>query len=58
MGGLHEGHESLINRSKKENHITVVSIYVNPAQFEDNNDFTNYLLFKKAIIFWKRFFEF
>lgn len=42
MGALHEGHASLIRRSVAENDITVVSVFVNPTQFNDKNDLTNY----------------
>ena len=42
MGDLHEGHLSLIRRSKKENRFTAVSIFVNPAQFNDQKDFLRY----------------
>lgn len=42
MGSLHSGHDSLIKRCKKENNITIVSIYVNPNQFNNKNDFLNY----------------
>lgn len=42
MGALHEGHASLVRRSVKENDITVVSVFVNPTQFNDKNDLKNY----------------
>ena len=42
MGSLHEGHLSLINRSVSENSHTAVSIFVNPTQFHDDEDFASY----------------
>ncbi len=42
MGALHDGHLSLINQSVADNPITVVSIYVNPTQFNDQTDLKNY----------------
>ena len=42
MGSLHKGHESLINISKKKCKKTIVSIFVNPTQFNNKNDFNSY----------------
>ena len=42
MGALHEGHASLVKRSVIENDVTVVSVFVNPTQFNDKNDLKNY----------------
>ena len=42
MGCLHEGHVQLIKQSKAQNALTVMSIFVNPAQFNDPNDYKNY----------------
>ena len=42
MGNLHKGHLSLIERSISENDFTVVSIFVNPTQFDNVNDLKNY----------------
>ena len=42
MGALHEGHASLVRKSVKENDVTVVSVFVNPTQFNDKNDLKNY----------------
>ena len=42
MGALHAGHASLVARSLAENDVTVVSIFVNPTQFNDKNDLAKY----------------
>lgn len=42
MGALHEGHASLVQRSVEENDVTVVSVFVNPTQFNDKGDLERY----------------
>ena len=42
MGSLHKGHESLIKKSKEKCNKTIVSIFVNPKQFSNNNDYKTY----------------
>ena len=42
MGALHEGHASLVRRSVSENDVTVVSIFLNPTQFNDKADLERY----------------
>lgn len=42
MGALHAGHASLVKRCVKENDVTVVSVFVNPTQFNDKNDLIKY----------------
>jgi pantoate--beta-alanine ligase len=42
MGGIHKGHISLIKRSKKHCKKTIVSIFVNPKQFNNKNDYKTY----------------
>lgn len=42
MGALHAGHASLVERSVKENDVTVVSIFLNPTQFNDKKDLERY----------------
>ena len=42
MGALHAGHASLVKRSVGENDVTVVSVFVNPTQFNDKTDLANY----------------
>ena len=42
MGALHEGHASLVKRSVAENGATVVSVFLNPTQFNDKKDLERY----------------
>ena len=42
MGSLHEGHLSLIRKAISENEKVIVSIYVNPLQFDNVNDLKKY----------------
>lgn len=42
MGALHQGHASLVRRCVSENAVTVVSVFVNPTQFNDKNDLASY----------------
>lgn len=42
MGNLHQGHASLMQQSKQENDITLASIFINPTQFNQQEDFIHY----------------
>lgn len=42
MGALHEGHLSIAKKCKRENDVAIVSIFVNPTQFNDKKDLNNY----------------
>lgn len=42
MGALHAGHQSLLERCRRENQISILSIYVNPTQFDNKNDLNRY----------------
>jgi pantoate--beta-alanine ligase len=42
MGALHRGHASLVERCRRENEIVVVTIFVNPSQFNDPKDLDRY----------------
>ncbi len=55
MGGLHKGHISLIKKSKKYSKKSLVSIFVNPKQFNDKKDFLRYPRnLKKDLIILKK----
>ena len=42
MGALHAGHMALVDASRADNAVTLVSIFVNPTQFDENSDFDAY----------------
>lgn len=42
MGALHEGHRSLLERARRENDVVVLSVFVNPTQFDDPGDLARY----------------
>ncbi len=42
MGALHQGHLSLVKASKEQNALTIVSVFINPTQFDDKKDFEKY----------------
>lgn len=42
MGALHKGHSSLVQRSRDENDLTLVSIFINPTQFDEKKDLEAY----------------
>lgn len=44
MGALHDGHASLLERCRSENDVVVLSIYVNPTQFDNKDDLARYPL--------------
>ncbi len=42
MGNLHEGHLQLCQRAKRENEVAIISIFINPTQFNEQQDFATY----------------
>jgi len=55
MGALHAGHRSLVERARRENNTVVVSVFVNPTQFNDKNDLKHYPARRRPMpACWKR----
>ena len=57
MGALHDGHASLIRRSVKDCDVTVVSVFLNPTQFNDQNDLARYPRTLEVIVRWPKLAE-
>ena len=55
MGNLHDGHLELIIKQKKNGNLNLISIYVNPLQFDQKDDFNNYpRTFEKDLKFLRK----